>query len=132
MKTHKAILFTPEVVRGVVVKGSPGVYLLGNHSPRNNSFEIQYIGRSDTCLQKRLKGHNHAISCEYFIHLPCETAMQAYFLECYLWHSLDDSPVMLNRIHPDSPQGSGIECPFCSTAKYFREFVNTRELKLRR
>ncbi len=132
MKTHNAILLTPEVVRGVVVKDSPGVYLLGNCSPETNTFEITYIGRSDKCLQKRLGSHNHTENCEYFVHLPCPDATEAFFLECYLWHALKSSPIMLNRIHPSSPEGTGMECPFCSTAKHFFQFVREREAKAKR
>lgn len=132
MKINRPILLTSEVVRALVQKGSPGVYLMGTRNQKSNMFEVRYVGRSDTCLQRRLSNHNHVYECDYFTHVLCSNPTEAFFKECYLWHALEDAPQLLNRIHPDSPKGTGAECPFCSTAKYFLEFVETRELKLKK
>jgi len=105
----------PRVVRRVVEPQRSGVYVLGQD---NGGFMAGYVGRSDTDLQRRLMTHNHRDEFEYFIFRYAGSPKEAFHLECELWHAHEETAsVMLNRIHPDAPSGSGLECPYCAFGK---------------
>lgn len=110
--------FTPEVVRLVVVPRRPGAYALGHNG--EGRFEVGYIGRSDTCLQRRLASHNHMWRFEYFIFWHADNEYQAYALECEFWHSFKDQ--VGNLIHPASPAGSRLVCNYCRFASSIEHF----------
>ncbi|WP_170130972.1 hypothetical protein [Deinococcus yavapaiensis] len=105
----------PQVVRRVVEPGRSGVYVLGRDE---RGFKPGYVGRSDTDLQRRLATHNHRDEFEYFIFRYAGSPEEAFRLECELWHAHEETASgMLNRIHPDAPSGSGLECPYCAFGK---------------
>ena len=56
---------TPDVIREVVEKHRPGVYVLGHIV--DGRFVFQYVGRSDYCVQTRLLTHEYLYDCSYFI-----------------------------------------------------------------
>lgn len=109
-------LFVPEVIRNIVKADFPGVYVLGNDK---NGFDYGYVGRSDSCLRSRLLTHNHLYEYEYFIFTYTKTPQQAFWLESQWWHNCKESGVG-NLIHPASPHGSGLECPYCHFASHVK------------
>lgn len=103
---------TPDVIRAVVQRHRPGVYILGEES--NERFIFRYVGRSDHCLQTRLLTHGLLYHCSYFIFSYADTAKEAFELESKWWHDCKNIGMPLwNLIHPDSPSGMTLSCPYC-------------------
>ncbi|MFR5761360.1 MAG: hypothetical protein ACLUFI_06975 [Oscillospiraceae bacterium] len=96
---------TPDVIRSVVQKHRPGVYILGDDD--DGRFTFRYVGRSDHCLQTRLLTHGLLYHCPLFLIFSCtDTAKDAFELESKWWHDCKNNGVhLLNIIHPDSPAG---------------------------
>lgn len=109
-----AYLFVPEVIREVVKPAHSGVYVLGNEK---DGFQYGYVGRSDTCLKSRLLAHNHLYEYDYFIFTYTRSSQHAFFIESEWFHNCKKSGIG-NLIHPASPQGSGLECPYCHFASH--------------
>lgn len=107
------VLFTPEVIRKSVLRNKTGVYLLGND---HNGFEVGYVGRSDTCLRIRLLSHNHMYKYDYIVFMYSRDAREAFWVECQYWHTFRNRDLS-NLIHPASPKGSHMECPYCHFVK---------------
>lgn len=103
---------TPDVIRRVVEKDHPGAYVLGDVV--NGRFTYSYVGRSDHCLQTRLLTHPYLYYFPYFIFLYAGEAEEAFVLESKWWHDCRNSGVaLLNAIHPASPAGKMLRCPYC-------------------
>ena len=92
-----------EHVRGY----GPGAYLLGYISGSN--FYVQRVGRSDSDLNSRL--HDYVGKYHAFQYVFFETARDAFYKECRLYHEFDPDD---NFIHPDKPTGTNYICPVCS------------------
>lgn len=113
---------TPDVIRSVVQKHRPGVYILGAES--DGQFIFQYVGRSDHCLQTRLLTHGLLYHCPYFIFSYTDTAREAFELESKWWHDCKNNEVhLLNIIHPDSPSGAQLSCPYCQFQRGIQEYL---------
>jgi hypothetical protein len=97
---------TDEVINKVVVKTSPGVYLLDATS--NGPFDVAYAGRSDSDLNSRL--HDWVGKYKYFSAAYCPTAKAAFEAECELYHQFGPRH---NQVHPARPVGSNAVCPCC-------------------
>ena len=98
---------TKDGIDGEVTSISPGAYALG-HSD-NNTFYIDYVGRSDTDVNDRLHDHigdNPQFKYEYYA-----SSKAAFEKECHLYH---DFKPPRNNIHPARPQGRDWECPRCT------------------
>lgn len=103
---------TPDVIRSVVQKRRLGAYILGDE--RDGKFAFRYVGRSDHCLQTRLLTHGYLYRCPYFVFSYTDTAAEAFALESKWWHDCKNSGIeLLNIIHPDSPAGDRLVCPYC-------------------
>lgn len=111
-----AYLLRPDVVREVVEKGRPGVYILGEYE--RGRFVIRYVGRSDRCLRTRLLTHNHLYECSYFIFRYASSPAEGFQMECKWWHDYVSWPgELLNKRHPGTPPGRNLSCPYCHFAK---------------
>lgn len=89
-----------------------GTYILGDSA--DGYFFPKYVGRSDTCLRRRLLTHNHFGDYPYYIFVYEESPKLAFFDECKWWHDCQISGIELdNKIHPDSPDGENLSCPYC-------------------
>lgn len=91
------------------VKGTgPGAYALGRFS--DNTFYVDYVGRSDDDLAGRLQQH---VPEPYptFKYGFLDTPKAAFDKECNLYH--DFSPPN-NLIHPARPRGTNWRCPRCA------------------
>lgn len=113
---------TPDVIRSVVQKRRPGVYVLGDES--NGEFVFRYVGRSDHCLQTRLLNHGLLYHYPYFIFSYTDTAKEAFELESKWWHDCKNNGIhLLNMIHPDSPSGALFACPYCQFQGEIKEYL---------
>ena len=113
---------TPDVIRSVVRKHRTGVYILGDDN--GGQFIFRYVGRSDRCLQTRLLTHGLLYHCSYFIFLYTDTAKEAFEVESKWWHDCKNSGInLLNIIHPDSPSGMSLPCPYCQFQSGIKEIL---------
>lgn len=71
--------------------------------------------------------HLKSAKFEYFFSMLSPGIIDAYFAECFLWHSKDNGN-FLNKIHPASPSGTDMLCPYCITAEHFVRLINFREV----
>ena len=118
---------TPDVIREVVQKHRAGVYILGDVI--NGEFAIRYVGRSDHCLQTRLLTHGYLYNCQYFIFSYAEDAKSAFELESKWWHDCRNTGHhLLNKIHPDSPSGMMLDCPFCQFTKRMQDLLEWKQV----
>jgi hypothetical protein len=96
-------------IDNAVTVTSPGAYALG-YTGTDGRFYIQYVGRSDDDIGKRLKDWaptNYAqFKFEYY-----SSPEAAFEKECELYHDFDPAD---NTVHPARPKGSNWECPRCS------------------
>ena len=92
----------PEVSFGGYVLGFQGV---GNH------MTVRFVGRSVSSLRGRLHEHERENIYGDFGYQVCESALEAYMLECRLYHEFASEDID-NEIHP-----VGISlldtCPVC-------------------
>lgn len=95
-------------VVSIAAEGAIGTYFLG----KIKDSVPQYVGRSDTDLRRRLLQHLSAGRFDWFAASLTQTANGAFYLECRGWHSLRGLGIR-NLIHPASPAGLPIRCPFC-------------------
>lgn len=90
-----------------VTRTSPGAYALG--AVRDDTFYINYVGRSDTDVNDRLKDHVGSYAKFKFDYFG--SAKAAFQKECRLYHDFDPQD---NKVHPARPPGSGWTCPRCA------------------
>jgi hypothetical protein len=101
-----------ETINKIVTKRSPGVYILGYVS-LNETFIIEYVGRSDDDLNKRL--HDWVGKYKSFKASYSSSSKTAFEKECRIWHDFGGLRGLLdNKVHPARPIGSGWKCPICS------------------
>jgi hypothetical protein len=101
-----AFQLKPATIKALVPGRVPGTYLLLAGS------KPIYVGRSDTCLRTRLARHNHLSKASHVLWEPASTSATAFALEAFWFHKHSDS--LLNKVHPASPRGQRMKCPFCS------------------
>lgn len=116
------VTFLPKNVRRIVKKDCAGVYVLGNEE--NGKFVPKYIGRSDYSIRHRLLTHNHMYDYEYFVFMYVNGMEAAFLMESKWWHDCLNNGIDIdNKIHPDTPSGAYIECPYCAFAKDMNELL---------
>jgi hypothetical protein len=99
-----------------VEKSCIGNYALGFLGDKGE-FYIQYVGRSDTDLNARIKAHigekaSTGNDYLFFKFSYSASAKEAYEKECINYH--DFSRYTLdNEVHPDRPDNSNLNCPVC-------------------
>lgn len=99
----------PWLVRALIPEGLTGTYVLFKDG------EAEYIGRSDSCLRRRLLVHAYRRRAHYFRYEVHNHAVDSFGMECALFHAPPGARLS-NRLHPASPQGSAARCPFCAGA----------------
>lgn len=99
-------------VNNAVTNASPGNYGLG-YLDSNNTFIVQYVGRSDTDVNGRL---HDWIGTKYkkFKYLYASNAKAAFEKECQNYHDFGESKQLDNDAHPDRPDGTNWKCPVCN------------------
>jgi hypothetical protein len=104
-----AVLAIPALIRTFISANNAGVYMLLRHG-----FPF-YVGRSDSCTQRRVTGHPLLAFATHVAWQPCHDALHAFRLESAWFHNLGTSGELINKIHPARPAGQITDCPFCST-----------------
>jgi hypothetical protein len=102
--------FTREVIDRVVNKKTIGNYLLG--SDQGGEFVVSYVGRSDTDLNVELI---QRLSPRYrkFRFTYARSVRTAFETECRDYHRYGKAHQLDNQKHPDRPDGTSYQCPFC-------------------
>ena len=95
-----------------------GNYWLGKYLP-NEIFQATYVGRSDTCLQRRLIKYVKDEQYDAFVLRVAISVREAYEIECREWHMI--SRGLNNEIHPRSPRHLPYSCPYCD----FQELLDS-------
>ena len=102
-------LTSAEVDKNVRIN-SVGAYALGR--TQGETFNLSYVGRSDSDLNGRLKQHIEEYAEFKFNYFP--SPKSAFEKECNLWHDFDGPKGQLdNKVHPDRPNGADWKCPRC-------------------
>jgi hypothetical protein len=89
---------------------SPGTYALGTVS-KKGVLEIEYVGRADDDLNKRLKEHIGRYT--HFAVTKHPSPREAHQHECRLYHDFGPPD---NQGHPRPPAGDETECAQCAEA----------------
>jgi len=104
---------TAETIDKIITKTSPGNYALGDVS--NSTFYINYVGRSDSDLNDRLKswiGKNDRY--KRFKYSYAASPKDAFEKECKNYHDFSgDKGKLDNDKHPQRPEGTNWRCPLC-------------------
>lgn len=90
-----------------VRRRSPGAYVLG-YEDFNNTFFVNFVGRSDKNLAEDLK--SRIGSDILFKFVLYSTPREAFLKQCELFHSF--SP-RANVLHPARLAGTNWKCPAC-------------------
>ena len=91
--------------------GVPGNYAYG-HQDKKGIFIVQYVGRSDTDLNSRIK---HGIGkYSMFKFSYASSAKEAFERECKNYHDFGGDRWLDNEMHPDRPKNTDYECPICT------------------
>jgi len=106
-----------ETIAQNVARKLIGNYWLGDFSS-NGSFFVRYIGRSDTCLRRRLSEHSGKRKYEAFVFRESEQIKEAFDCECREWHLLNSLGQLDNQIHPDSPSKLPYKCVYCKAINH--------------
>lgn len=117
-----AVRFTRSVVHHRIQPRTVGAYLLLGHV--QGAIRPLYVGRSDTCLHRRLYHHPLQGIATHFIVTPTRNPDQAYATEAHWYHRhLRAGHPLLNRIHPACPAGTALRCPFCRESALERALI---------
>jgi len=96
-------------VDSAVTVVSPGAYALG-YTGTDRKFYIQYVGRSDEDVGRRLKDWVPTDYAQFkFGYFP--SAKSAFEKECNLYHDFTPKG---NSVHPARPNYANWKCPRCS------------------
>ena len=111
---HGPFALTMNEIQNQIPDKVIGNYAFG-YTNTDNEFVVEYVGRADRePLRVRIK---HGIYDGYkeFKFSIAQTAKEAYEKECKNWHDFGGPQNKLdNRIHPDKPDGTDYECPYCN------------------
>jgi hypothetical protein len=102
---------THESIDARVTRRQAGNYALGWVD--GVTFNVEYVGRSDVDLNDRLhdwvdQGYSH-FKARY-----ARSAKVAYMKECRNFHEFGGTNGLDNDVHPDRPDGTRLQCPFCT------------------
>ncbi|MFK0402735.1 hypothetical protein ACIQTT_10425 [Microbacterium sp. NPDC090225] len=105
----RRMLLTPWLIRACIPDGTVGTYTLWD------SAGPVYIGRSDTCLRRRLLEHAAKWPVGiYFTFDVSHSVHDAFTMECSLFHALGDTTTNID--HPPRPRLGDPPCPFCASS----------------
>lgn len=106
--------YDTDEMKNQVAEERIGNYALGYKNDKG-TFVVQYVGRSDTDLQRRLVDHVEAREkYEYFKFSYANDAVEAFEKECRNYHDFGESRKLRNERHPDRPDGhTDLTCPYC-------------------
>lgn len=98
-----------------VAKNRKGVYGLDRGA---GGFKVYYVGRSDSCLNDRLKRHvgekYRGSTYRWFKFAYASSEEEAYNMECECYHYHGGKEELDNEEHPKKPEGrTDLKCPVC-------------------
>jgi hypothetical protein len=99
-----------QALDNIVTRNCPGTFVLGEHT--DDGFHVDYVGRADTDVNARLRGHIGKYRHFRFDYTTDATA--AFQEECSLYHDYNPEH---NIAHPEPPAGSGWSCLRCRPAQ---------------
>jgi hypothetical protein len=103
--------FTSEKIDEVVEKMRLGNYVLGRVDVSDGAFIVNWVGRSDTDLNKEMK---ERLKFKYpnFKFSYADSKKAAFEKECCNYHDFGGKYRLNNKIHPDRPNGTThLDCP---------------------
>lgn len=105
---HWAYRFDSRVIGQVIPWHTIGAYVL------YIGIAARYVGRSDSCLYRRLLMHPLRFVATHVCFLPSRSTIDAFRQEAAWFHILGGEGLLLNKNHPAIPSGVQTECPHCS------------------
>ena len=105
--TRRRYQLRPWLIRALIPVGVVGTYILWSPTAP------VYIGRSDTCLRRRLTEHAANWPEIFFTYDVAISIEDAYAMECSLFHALADHTTNID--HPTRAGSGDLGCPFCMT-----------------
>lgn len=106
---------TTEKINEIVTNTSAGNYALG-YLNKENTFIVEYVGRSDSNLNTRLLQHIGE-GYKKFKYSYANNSKEAFEKECKNYHDFGGSDSLNNEIHPAKPADKNWECPECLKTK---------------
>lgn len=106
-----AFPFTPATIRLHIPRNVIGSYLLLDYGCP------VYIGRSDSCLRRRLGAHPLLGAVTHVAWEAASSPERAFLIEAFWFHELRSDDRVLNLAHPARPAGSARNCPYCSSGQ---------------
>lgn len=99
-------------VRRQVKSNQKGNYAFGIVK-EDGLFYVYYVGRSDEDLQTEIiaRSANYP-QLTHFMYSYASSKKEAFEKECKNYHDFK-CPALLNKIHPDRPDGADYHCPVC-------------------
>ncbi len=86
-----------------------GNYALGYVNDQD-TFIVQYVGRSDTDIHGRLTYWANQNESKNFKYSYAKSTKEAFEKECKNYHDFNPPK---NDMHPDAPSGTSYTCPYC-------------------
>lgn len=80
-----------------------------------------YVGRSDTCLRRRLEGHPLLGPATHVAWEAASSPDRAFLIEAFWFHELRSDARVRNLAHPARPAGSARRCPYRSAGQAERK-----------
>ncbi|MGA2162153.1 MAG: hypothetical protein ABSG28_08170 [Methanoregula sp.] len=99
-----------ETIDQNVILDKPGNYRLGHRNESKDTFVVEYVGRSDDNLNRRL---HEWIDKSYkrFKMRYANNPKEAFENECKEYHHYSN---LDNEDHPKKPDGTNLKCPYCN------------------
>jgi hypothetical protein len=107
-------IYSVEIIDECVKDKSIGNYALGYlyQDNEDKEFVVEYVGRSDKDLRKRLKEHKEE-GYRNFKFSYAKNAEEAYYKECRNYHDFGEDKILDNQYHPDKPnEQNNLRCPY--------------------
>jgi hypothetical protein len=108
---HGPFELTAGIIDKKIQKNTIGNYALG-FAGKDGIMSINYVGRSDTDLNRRIKEHLDD-DYSHFMYTHSLSPDIAYVKECHDYHAFIDKFRLDNNNHPAKPENSNISCPYC-------------------
>jgi len=105
-------VYTSAKIGEVVTQTSAGNYALG-YTKEDNTFIVQYVGRSDSDVNQELKAKLNG-KYKKFKYSYASSPKAAFEKECRNYHDFGTNEKLDNQNHPDRPNNANWKCPVCN------------------
>ncbi|WP_323947524.1 hypothetical protein [Aeromonas caviae] len=100
-----------KTIDAVITRTGAGNYALGSENDKGG-LTVEYVGRSDTDVNSRLKQHAAKGTYTHFKFGYATSPKAAFEKECQNFHDFGETS-LANKIHPDRPENASWKCPAC-------------------